>query len=99
MKRWLVAFALLAAGAASFGDQFDAAEAFHYRFSFPQPSERWMQVEATFGDLGAAPLELRISRSSPGRYALHDFARNVYDIHAFGPDGHELKVEKPDAAV
>ena len=43
-----------------------------------------MQVEATFSELPAAPLELRMSRSSPGRYSLHDFAKNVYDVHAFG---------------
>ena len=42
-----------------------------------------MQVEATFPAVGAATLELRMSRSSPGRYSLHDFAKNVYDVHAF----------------
>ena len=30
-----------------------------------------------------------MSRSSPGRYSLHDFAKNVYDVHAFGADGRE----------
>ena len=50
-----------------------------------------MQVEATFAGSGAAgTLELRMSRSSPGRYSLHDFAKNVYDVHAFGADGREL---------
>ena len=40
--------------------------------------------------LGSAPLELRMSRSSPGRYAPHDFAKNVYDVRAFDADGREL---------
>lgn len=57
-----------------------------------------MQVDATFAELGAAPLQLRISRSSPGRYAIHDFAKNVYDVHAYGPDGRELRLERADAA-
>ena len=57
-----------------------------YRVSFPEPQHRWMQVEATFPDIGAGTLELRMSRSSPGRYSLHDFAKNVYDVHAFGAD-------------
>ena len=43
-----------------------------------------------------APLELRMSRSSPGRYSLHDFAKNVYDVHAFGADGRELPTTRPD---
>jgi len=55
-----------------------------------------MQVEATFPDVTAATLELRMSRSSPGRYSLHDFAKNVYDVHAFGRDGREIATTRPD---
>ena len=51
-----------------------------YRLSFPQPEHRWMQVEATFSDVPAGVLQLRMSRSSPGRYALHEFAKNVYNV-------------------
>jgi len=57
-----------------------------------------MQVEAQFSEIGDAPLELRISRSSPGRYAIHEFAKNVYDVHAFGRDGHELAADRPDSS-
>ena len=39
-----------------------------------------MDVEVTFTDLPAGPLHLRMSRSSPGRYALHDFAKNVFEV-------------------
>jgi predicted metalloprotease with PDZ domain len=73
-----------------------AADPIRYRFSFPEPQHRWMQVEATFGDLPSGPLELRMSRSSPGRYSLHDFAKNVYDVHATGADGRELATTRPD---
>src|SRR5207245_431087 len=68
----------------------------HYRFTFPEPEHRWMQVDASFPDLGAAPLELRMSRSSPGRYSLHEFAKNVYDVHAFAADGREVATPRPD---
>ena len=37
-----------------------------------------------------------MSRSSPGRYALHEFAKNVYDVHAYAADGTELAIERPD---
>jgi predicted metalloprotease with PDZ domain len=67
-----------------------------YRFTFPEPQHRWMQIEATFPELPATPLELRMSRSSPGRYSLHEFAKNVYDVHAFGSDGVELPTTRPD---
>ena len=68
----------------------------HYTLSFPQLEHRWMQVEATFTNLDQKPLELRMSRSSPGRYSLHDFAKNVYDVHAFSRDGRELPTSMPD---
>ena len=71
-------------------------DAIAYRFSFPEPAHRWMQVEARFPHLGSAPLELRMSRSSPGRYSLHDFAKNVYDVRAFDANGGEIALTRPD---
>src|SRR5205814_9896241 len=74
MKRALIALALLAAAAV----RSQAAAPIRYRLSFPEPQHRWMQVQATYTDLPSGALELRMSRSSPGRYSLHDFAKNVY---------------------
>jgi predicted metalloprotease with PDZ domain len=104
VRRWSAALALVATLATvttfvtvvPFAQVAGAAEAFHYRFSFPEPARKWMQIEATFSGVGAAPLDLRISRSSPGRYSLHDFAKNVYDVHAYAPDGRELRIDYPD---
>ena len=72
------------------------AQQISYRVSIPQPEHHWLQVEATFTGV-RAPLELRMSRSSPGRYALHEFAKNVYDVHAFDADDRELPLTRPDA--
>jgi len=76
---------------------FHAASPVSYRITIPEPEHHWMQVEATFADLTSAPLELRMSVSSPGRYSLHEFAKNVYDVHAIGADGRELAITRPDA--
>ena len=67
-----------------------------YRVSFPAPEHRFAQVEVTFPLLPSTPLEARMSRSSPGRYALHEFAKNVYDVHAFNSKGQELAVTRPN---
>ena len=75
---------------------FHASAPIRYRLTFPEPQHRWMQVEATFDELGSQTLELRMSRSSPGRYSLHDFAKNVYDVHTFAADGRELPATRPD---
>jgi len=95
MRRLLLVLVSLSAAAIGVRGA-DAAGPLLYRFSFPEPQHRWMQVEATFPDLPPAPLELRMSRSSPGRYSLHEFAKNVYDVHAAGPDGAELPTTRPD---
>jgi len=89
-------FFLVMVFVASQGISFHAATPVHYTLTFPEPQHRWMQVEASFTDLAAVPLELRMSRSSPGRYSLHDFAKNVYDVHAFARDGRELQATRPD---
>jgi predicted metalloprotease with PDZ domain len=91
MKRFFVLCFFVAATAS-----FHAAAPIRYRLSFPQPQHRWMQVEASFPELGSGTLELRMSRSSPGRYSLHDFAKNVYDVHVFAADGRELEATRPD---
>ena len=54
-----------------------------------------MQVDVIFADLSAAPLQIRMSRSSPGRYALHEFARNVYDVRVTDGTGAVLAVARP----
>ena len=66
-----------------------------YRLTFPEPEHRWMQVEATFPDLPREPLRLQMSRSSPGRYALHEFAKNVFDVRA-DAGGRTLEIAQPD---
>ena len=66
-----------------------------YRLSFPEPEQHWMQVEVSFDEIPAGPLELRMSRSSPGRYALHDFAANILDVRITGAAGASLAVTRP----
>jgi predicted metalloprotease with PDZ domain len=90
--RLFLAAIIIAAQTVSFA----AAAPVRYTLTFPEPEHRWMQVEASFTELGQATLELRMSRSSPGRYSLHDFAKNVYDVHAFARDGQELPTTRPD---
>jgi predicted metalloprotease with PDZ domain len=68
-----------------------------YRISFPNAVHHEAQIEATFDELGDAPLQLRMSRASPGRYSLHEFGKNIYAVTAFDSDGRELPISRPDA--
>ena len=68
-----------------------------YRVTFPEPEHHWLQVEVTFAGLGAAPLKARMSRSSPGRYAVHEFAKNVFSVERVQRRGTEVAHTRPDA--
>jgi predicted metalloprotease with PDZ domain len=67
-----------------------------YEISFPNAVHHEAQISATFSGLGQRPLQVRMSRSSPGRYALHEFAKNVYDLKAFDSKGHALATTQPN---
>ena len=65
-----------------------------YVLSFPEAAHHLMQVEAMFTTVPPGPLELRMSRSSPGRYALHEFAKNVFDVRITDEAGRPLTVSR-----
>jgi predicted metalloprotease with PDZ domain len=67
-----------------------------YRLSFPQAEHRWMEVDVTFPEVPQGPLQLRMSRSSPGRYALHEFAKNVFDVRVTDGAGKALTPTRPN---
>ncbi|MFN7979099.1 MAG: PDZ domain-containing protein [Vicinamibacterales bacterium] len=67
-----------------------------YRVIFTAPEHRWMQVEVTFAEVPAGPLQVHMSRSSPGRYALHEFAKNVFDVQVKDGKGRALTARQPN---
>jgi predicted metalloprotease with PDZ domain len=69
-----------------------------YDISFPNAAHHEAHVVATFSGLPRGQvLHVRMSRSSPGRYAETAFARNVYDVTATGSDGKPVVITRPDA--
>src|SRR5690606_20604252 len=53
-----------------------ANDTIHYDVAFPNASRHEAEISVTYTNLPAQALGLRMSRSSPGRYALHEFAKN-----------------------
>lgn len=62
--------------------------------AFPNAVHREAEVTLTFREVPSGPLEVRMARSSPGRYAAHDFAKNVYAVRATDAEGRALAVER-----
>ena len=55
-----------------------------------------LEISITFPSLSEQALTVRMPTASPGRYAEHNFAKNVFDVHAFNAAGKELRVVKTD---
>lgn len=68
----------------------------HYEVSFENRVHHEAQIQITFENLENKVLEVRMSKSSPGRYAIHEFAKNVYAVKATDGNGHELAITRPN---
>ncbi len=66
-----------------------------YDVSFPNAVHHEAAITVTATGL-KGPAEFRMSRSSPGRYAVHEFAKNVYAVKAVDGKGKALAVTRPD---
>lgn len=69
-------------------------KAIYYSVSFPNAGHHEAEVTMTISPAPGGPLELHMSRSSAGRYATHEFGKNVYNVKATGSDGHPLVVKQ-----
>ena len=92
-----LSFAATGASAASMSGQDPGANApVQYEISFENARHHEAQVVATYRGAPKGTLKLRMSRSSPGRYAIHEFAKNVYQVSAVDGAGKALKVERSE---
>jgi len=89
MRRIVLSITFVIATVASICGQVQAQSPVLYKVTFPEAEHHWMQVEMTFSDLNAKPLDVRMSRSSPGRYAVAEFAKNVFQVEAY--NGEKMK--------
>ncbi|SEK24768.1 Predicted metalloprotease, contains C-terminal PDZ domain [Aquimarina amphilecti] len=67
-----------------------------YQISFENAVHHEAQINAVFTNLESGTISLRMSRTSPGRYALHEFAKNVYDVKITDSKGKDVTVTRPN---
>ncbi|MAZ27825.1 MAG: peptidase M61 [Cytophagaceae bacterium] len=67
-----------------------------YSISFENTAHHEAVVKAHFSNIKTGTVTARMSRSSPGRYALHEFAKNVYGVKVTNSKGEPLTVTRPD---
>ncbi len=67
-----------------------------YTISFENAVHHEATIKARFTNLKAGEIEFRMSRTSPGRYALHEFMKNVYAVKVTDGKGNVLESTRPD---
>ncbi|RZL25226.1 MAG: M61 family peptidase, partial [Pedobacter sp.] len=85
MKKILLACGLLTASFVV-----NAQQEISYEVSFPNAVHHEAQISMTIPNVPTGALKVRISRSSPGRYATHEFGKNVYNLKATDQNGKAL---------
>lgn len=67
-----------------------------YTVDFTNAVHHEAQIDATFTTTDSGVFTFEMSRSSPGRYALHEFAKNVYKVSATNGAGTPLEITRPN---
>ena len=75
------------------------AQKISYKVSFPNAIHHEAHIELTASGIPLKPAIFRVSRSSPGRYATHEFGKNVYDVTAADGNGKKITVNRIDGDV
>ncbi len=70
-----------------------------YTVSFPNAVHHEAHIELTASGIPQTPAVFKMSRSSPGRYATHEFGKNIYDVQANDKSGNTLFVNRVDGDV
>jgi len=71
-----------------------APKAIYYFVSFPNAVHHEAEIVMTVPQTPATPFRFRMSRSSAGRYATHEFGKNISDVKATDVDGNPLEIKQ-----
>jgi predicted metalloprotease with PDZ domain len=94
----LTALVLILLASATFAQQ-KPEKPIYYNVSFPNAAHHEAEILMTITNAPSGTLHLRMSRSSAGRYATHEFGKNVYNVKAFNVDGTPLVIKQAEGDV
>ena len=96
MKKLLLLAAVLGTFFSACTDKKDTTAEIKYDVRFPNAAHNEAEIRLTVSNLNPGPVQFAMSRTSPGRYALHEFAKNVYNVQAKNSRGDTLAIDHPD---
>lgn len=75
------------------------AQKINYTVTFPNIQHHEARILMMVSGIPAGKATFRMSRSSPGRYATHEFGKNVYDVEALDGEGNHITINRIDGDV
>jgi predicted metalloprotease with PDZ domain len=70
-----------------------------YTVSFPNAAHHEAEIVLTIPQAPSGEFKVRMSRSSAGRYATHEFGKNVYNVKATDVDGNPVELTQVEGDV
>ena len=70
-----------------------------YTLSFPNAVHHEAEIVMTIPQPPSGEFRVRMSRSSAGRYATHEFGKNIYNVKATDVDGNEIPLTQVEGDV
>jgi predicted metalloprotease with PDZ domain len=74
-------------------------KAIFYLVSFPNAAHHEAEIKMTIPQAPSRELRVRMSRSSAGRYATHEFGKNIYNVKATDVSGNILPLKQIEGDV
>ncbi|MBS1523664.1 MAG: M61 family metallopeptidase [Bacteroidetes bacterium] len=98
MKKFYLLAAALLFAAASFAQDDTKQKPLFYSISFPNAAHHEAEIVLTIPD-ASGTVRVRMSRSSAGRYATHEFGKNIYNVKATDVDGNAIELKQVEGDV
>lgn len=70
-----------------------------YRIYFPNAVHHEAEISIRLEGVQANELTAIMSKSSPGRYAIHDFGKNIYNLKAYDDDNANVTIRKSEPDI
>lgn len=77
----------------------NAPKAIFYKVSFPNAVHHEAEIVMTIPAAPSRGFKVRMSRSSAGRYATHEFGKNVYNVRATDVSGTKIDLKQVEGDV
>jgi predicted metalloprotease with PDZ domain len=97
MKKVLLLYVLTFCATICFAQ--DVQKPIYYAVSFPNAVHHEAEIVMTIPQAPDGEFKVRMSRSSAGRYATHEFGKNVYNVTVTGGDGSRVKFTQVEGDV